>query len=175
MIESYSVYVGKIFIMIGLALHVVFAALALVSVFVDIQRLNNMLDIIHIPILLGGIPYLVGLVFLIIGKCGDRKLKKFKENAKAIIPVKTLFLPGPSYAYGQWVDDRSFSSFRVECTIRSKKGREIVIKSRRLIIRKGLLQALPIYPHLDYEAVVYQNPARRHDFAVEILLPQNKI
>ena len=176
MIESYSVHIGKILVMMGLVLHAIVGILVLVNVFTDINyfgrlNFNTMLAHIHFPILLGIIPYLVGLVFWIIGKHGDWELKKLRGSTKAIIPVKTLFLPGSSYSIGRWVDDSSFSSFRVECTIRSKKGREITAKSRRLVIRKGLFQTLPVYPYLDYKAVVYQNPKKPHNFAVEVTLP----
>jgi len=110
--------------------------------------------------------FTLGLIWFVVGKYGDAKLKRLKEIGKAWVPAKTVMLPSLLSTHSFTGD--TYKAFRVECTLRNTKGKEIVVKSRKMAVCTGLFTIIPQSAQTMCEAIVYVNPNKPYDFAVEV-------
>ncbi|MCL2350167.1 MAG: hypothetical protein FWC67_01675 [Defluviitaleaceae bacterium] len=166
-IKSSWHFSGKSLIIMG------FASLALLFLFALIRgMINQNFDFFVLFIAL--IPIFIGFFLIIAGKYGDSKLKRLKKTGKAIVPVKIVTRSSGSYASLSrfWIDDGSpkYASFRVICILKNSKGKEIIVKSRKLAVCEGTFRIVPQHEVVPCEAMVYLNPRKPHDFAVDVWL-----
>jgi len=114
--------------------------------------------------------FMAGLLLFVLGHCREAKLKRLKKMGKAYMPVMVEVVPREHDGY--WVakiKKRDIKSFTVKCSMRNSKGDEFVIKSGRIAVCNGLRVVMQP-PNVAAEAVVYVNPEKPWDYAVEVKL-----
>jgi len=122
--------------------------------------------VVYIFISICLISLFIALIMLVIGKCGDGKLKKLIKTGKAYEPIHTTVFT--SFIYDHSFTGDIYNSFRVKCVVRNAKGGKFTVKSQRLAVCEGWLRIIPQPANVACEAMVYVNPNKPGDFAVEV-------
>ncbi|MCL2396958.1 MAG: hypothetical protein FWC93_02725 [Defluviitaleaceae bacterium] len=160
-VKSYWGYTGKIFMMLAL----IFPAFLLFARLIDGPAMAGDPRVYALYLL--GIGYFtIGFVLFVAGKYGDRKLKRLKKTGKALKPIETTALP--SFISPLAFEGTTYNSFHIKCVLRNARGAETVVKSRRLTVCEGHFFIIPQPAQILCDAVVYVNPRKPYDFAIEV-------
>jgi hypothetical protein len=162
-VESYWGHIGKLYLLGSVLAFVAFIPMWYFDFFSFKSDPRTVIIRVFIYTL-----FVVGLVLFIAGKAGDRKLKKLKAIGRPFEPIKVIAQPGFMLRFS--FEGKDYESFHVRCEIRDSKGNETIVKSRRLIVVQGMLRIIPQPANILCEAMVYFNPNKRGDFAVDVWL-----
>jgi len=157
-------YMGKLCIAIGA---IVVPLLFIFGWIFERVFLNRGFDVsIFFNLTVGICVIALGVTFIAIDQYVGWQLKKLKRVGKTITPIKIAVVPSLS-KHTRLIDSGTYSSFRIECTFIDSKEKEIVVKSRRLVVCDGWLKVTRLTQQMLFEAVVYMNPQKKHEYEVE--------
>ena len=164
-VKSYWGQTGKFYILLG----IVVAAIGMPLWVFDVQFLrwaSSGVSMIIWNIWSIGM-FLLGSILFIIGKYGDIKIRRLREVGKQYRPI-TIKIRHGSLTTHSFTKDM-YKSFWIECILLNSRGNEIVLRSRRLAICKGAFTIIPQSIDMMCEAVVYINPKKSYDFAIDVV------
>jgi len=162
--KSYWTYIGWICMGFGLILLaiLVWAASGLVGFFETIFGSTHSQLIVSI----GAASLCFGCFSIMSGMLSERKLRLLKQTGILHKPIESNILQlRPQRTY---FDGFSQMSFRIECIISDPKGKKTLVTSRRL--RHAMSSTLVLISEPYYEAMVYENPRKKGDYVVEVLI-----
>ena len=128
-------------------------------------------DAVNALLFVGIAAIVFGCVNVLIDRHYEKKLAHFKQSGKKVIPSESMAIAELPYRMHifDFSGDGTYIAFRVQCTLLTRSGKEIVVNTRKLIACKGW-RIIPQAANVPHEAIVYLNPKNPRDYVIEITI-----